>query len=103
MGEEVGEEVKQHTVTFNVIRLTRGPHKGEVWILPNCRRGGNRTVNGRCYNRPQLRAQGLLFTVSFEAAFWFALGLLQGENGKQKRPNMKCGRSKHWTVARRSM
>lgn len=91
-----------NALTFNVIRLNRGPNAGQVWILPNCRQGGYRMRNGRLHAGPTLRAQALLCTVSYEAAFWYARGLLQGETGQLMSPYMKPGRAKHWKALDRS-
>lgn len=71
---------------FNVVRLTKGPKKGQVWILPDS-------------NRSLRHAQGLLYGVSYECASYYAKGFLQGETGHIMSPYVKTGRSKHWRGA----
>jgi hypothetical protein len=85
---------------FNVIRLNRGPQKGQVWIVPAAQKSGCRMVNGRPHNGPLLRATGLLYTVSWDSAYWYAIGLLQGE-GSRSLPLFKAGRSGAWKEVRR--
>lgn len=82
--------------TFSLIRLDRGPKKGQVHIIPNCRKGGYRMVNGRETSRPQLRAQLLLTGSTYWSCYWYARGLLQGEAKGEEGPYVSAGNAPHW-------
>lgn len=82
--------------TFNVIRLNRGPKKGQIHIIPNCRQSGYRMRNGRECAGPSLKADCLLSCVSYEAAYWYGVGLLTGMGEKARTPYISPGRAAHW-------
>jgi hypothetical protein len=75
---------------FNVIRLSRGSHKGKIFVIPT------RPFRPIGTRRLLLRADWLLTGVSYEAAFWYATGLLWGETGTYLTPYVKSGRSEAW-------
>lgn len=78
---------------FNVIRLTSGPKKGQLWILPARRR------SPRHIPLALTKAEYVLTNASFDGAYWYAAGLLQGQNGVTLTPFFKLGKATHWADA----
>lgn len=85
---------------FQVIRLTRGAHKGKVFVLP-LKKSGLRVRNGVDCAPLCMRAQNLASGLTYGEAYWYAVGLLQGETGKSMSPYVLRGRAKAWKEMKR--